>query len=179
MEGTCSVCSKRKDVQRSRKNSKLVCRACRRNDPSTHRQCFTCNDIKAIVSGTRTGKPICLSCYSLAWHHDPTKHKRCSRCGELKPVVTRTDTGKPICTNCYHRARYHDSSTHERCSGCETVKPVRTRTDTGEPICANCYRRSSVGTCADCRETKVIQSLGRCSRCYRHLRRARNVTHPA
>ncbi len=103
----------------------------------------------------------------------------CDVCGRQRTVHRNCKSGKAICHNCGQMARYRDPSTHERCFECGKVKPVAMHNEFGKAICHACYQRSKVDRCAECKETKVIQALGRCYGCYQRQRRVNMAARPA
>ena len=106
MEGICSVCEKQKKVHRNCFSGKLVCWSCKRKDPSTHKKCSRCGQIRPVQTRLGVpirgwGTPLCPNCYETARRQNPSTHRRCAKCGKTAPVAKRTDSGEPICVYCY------------------------------------------------------------------------------
>ncbi|MET4050446.1 hypothetical protein ABIB34_004234 [Rhodococcus sp. UYP5] len=137
-----------------KENNGTVCARCANADPTRHRPCNSCGNVKPVAYRV-DGQPLCQNC-------GPKPRHTCTGCGRLdQPAKAVTEHG-PICSSCYHRSRQHP------CHQCDRVTEY-VRRDGDQWICSRC-RIPPTATCSVCGETKPCISghtLGRpiCSTC--------------
>lgn len=92
----------------------------------------------------------------------------CSICGRERTVYKNRRLKVNVCTLCFRK----DAHNQKPRSACGDVKAVAAGIKSGQPICHSCYQQSKVGICDECKQTKVIQALGKCYGCYQRKRRS-------
>jgi hypothetical protein len=182
----CALCGSLSAI-RWGKDGVRCCRHC--YESSKQQPCSNCGQLRAVISRTTTGLPLCSGCNL----NDPLNHEECTGCGRRAFIIRRdpsrrlcrrcwrapdatcsncgetrpcyfADTDMPICEKCSNRLR-----PHEECSHCGFKREVAARTHGGKPLCSTC--NAAYEPCKQCGKTKKVITRTAdgplCSTCYR------------
>jgi hypothetical protein len=62
--GTCEACGQPKEnVHTNRRTGRDTCGECNYRDVDEHEKCSKCKEVRYIVAGKKSGKPLCMKCY--------------------------------------------------------------------------------------------------------------------
>lgn len=92
---------------------------------------------------------------------------KCFCCLKKKEVHRDRKSEKLICTYCYRKIYFVIE-----CFECKEKAILAAYNEKGRPLCSKCYKETIFGPCKDCGETRILQALGLCYKCYQRQRRA-------
>ena len=109
---TCSVCKRPNRPIAARNppgdpNGKPVCTSCHQAEVCSEpnwKECFYCEEERAVTARTESGEAVCQNCYQEHMHR-----AKCFQCGIDKPIHARLIIGDPnsppLCQACDKRRR--------------------------------------------------------------------------
>lgn len=143
MDGICDFCGDPREVQRRRKDKKLICTTCREKQYQRPKGiCSGCTNNRALSYLSKDGKKICYVCY-----RSGRPKEECAHCGKMRvpdkrvTIPERQIVDGAVCHYCY--GKYYQPK--YKCAICGKDRPVNRWSKLKEAFCRICNSSYNAG----------------------------------